>query len=503
MSLRVTHSYYQVAERVSAAVEDISCEDLKKIDRAYGKLFQHHRDSEIWNPFIRRARRVLWDLTEIPLPTDRPRLGVAEAGEELEQLSEGLSQQVDPEDIAQALQVALALKALAMEGLDALGERCRTLLMEGDLQRSRLVVRRAWYREAIEQHFREKGCPVQVIMESQVRNLGVMERLVMVGPIRRYKDYVFNSPRAEKMHTVRYEWASRWDISLKKAGRLFPPPGSERTSRSAGVPGSKAIDYLAPMIDWSGIRRQAEERVGIEQNLTRSHVEVEARLHLLGGGYGVYLSDDRKIYVLDLADEDRVSQVRVRDIGIDSVIILRRERGGRDFIADVADALLGEAALDLRLVQERWKDSLKRKVWELGGIPKTEEVLRRRGSRYQNVRYWIAPENIRTLSRDDFRILMELIGLGQEANSIWSQMGRIDSAHRSAGHQIRGMLLDEVRRADLSRIDHEGYMDFELPIEGAGVLTAFLVERKASEREYVSNKMLRETFPVSPDFWLS
>ncbi len=299
MSLSHTDSFYQLSERVAFMVEDVYWADLKKIDRAFGALFRRHRESEIWNDFIRRARWVLWDLTDTPLPTDHPRLGLAKAGEELQQLSETLRHQVDPEDYALAWQVAIAFQHLAVESLDLLGERCRDLLRESDIQRCRLVVRRPRYREDIEKRFREEGCPVQVIVEHQVRTLDIMERLVMTGPVKLYGQYVFNAPRAEKMHAVRYEWLSTRDVSVNDAARLFPPLEAEAIRRFR-VSQPRAGDYLAPTIDWQGIRWQAEDRAGIEKERTGGDLEVDARLHLLGGGYGVYLNVERTVYNIEL-----------------------------------------------------------------------------------------------------------------------------------------------------------------------------------------------------------
>ncbi len=205
---------------------------------------------------------------------------------------------------------------------------------------------------------------------------------------------------------------------------------------------------------------------------------------------------------MNLDDQDRIDQVRVRDIGIGSAIVLRREGGGKDFIADVADALMGETAVELRTAQKRWKTVLRETVRKLGGVPNVEDTLRRRGIRAKNVRYWMSPENIRTQSRDDFRILMNLIGI-EEPDILWQQMGRIDRAHRKAGARIRDMLLEEVRNADLSTLEGDGFMDFELPTEGAGTLTAFRVEGKAPDKELVSARLLRNPFPVGRNLWLS
>lgn len=502
MSLSYTDSFYRLSGRVAYVAEDVHWADLKKIDRAYGSLFRLHRESEIWNAFIRRARWVLWDLTDTPLPTDHPRLGLAKAGEELQQLSETLRPQVDPEEYALAWQVAIALQHLAAESLDLLGERCRDLLRGTHIQRCRLVVRRPRYRGDIEQRFREEGCPIQVIVEHQVRTVDIMERLVMTGPVKLYGQYVFNAPRAEKIHAVRYEWLSTRDVSVKDAARLFPPMEKAGATRGSRVSHLGAGDYLAPTIDWQGIRQQAEDRAGIDKERTRGDLEVEARLHLLGGGYGVYLSDERTVYTLNLGDQSRIDQVRVRDIGIGTAIVLRREGGGKDFIADVADAVMGEAAVKLRTAQKRWKTALRETVWELGGAPNTEHALRKLGTHARNVRYWMSPENIRTQSRDDFRILMNLIGI-EEADILWQQMGRIDSAHRKAGARIRDMLLKEVRNADLNTLEGDGFMDFELPTEGAGTLTVFRVEGKAPDKELVSARLLRDPLPVGRDLWLS
>lgn len=64
------------------------------------------------------------------------------------------------------------------------------------------------------------------------------------------------------------------------------------------------------------------------------------------------------------------------------------------------------------------------------------------------------------------------------------------------------MLVDQVRRADLSSIRRDGLMDFQLAYEDAGVLTAFRVQAKAPELEEVYENCLREPFEVERDLWI-
>ena len=183
------------------------------------------------------------------------------------------------------------------------------------------------------------------------------------------------------------------------------------------------------------------------------------------------------------------------------MILLRRERGGGDFIEELADKLLDSDAELLRDAQRSWKQELRKKVASRG-IMGVKRDLSNLGIGALNIRYWMSPSSIQTKSFDDFQILMNYIGTGEQTDDLWYKMDRISRAHQSAGQQIRLMLVDQVRKADLSSIRRDGLMDFQLAYEDAGVLTAFRVQAKAPELEEIYENRLREPFKVERDLWI-
>jgi hypothetical protein len=91
--------------------------------------------------------------------------------------------------------------------------------------------------------------------------------------------------------------------------------------------------------------------------------------------------------------------------------------------------------------------------------------------------------------------------MAELTDSYWAQMGRIRSAHRQAGNQIRRQLLREVQAVDLEQLEESGRMDFQLPGVDGGTLTAFRVEEKLPHRLRVAPSRIDRPFRMVSSPW--
>jgi hypothetical protein len=401
------------------------------------------------------------------------------------------------------------LRLLLGRGSDLLGRRCRSILIDEGVEGSVLLVRNPRLREVVQETFLRTGVPVSVVIQSELGSLDVQETLVVVGQARFYDGSVLNSPRAERIWVVRYGWlrdkeVPRRLLPLVQTAQRVPHPEPREHKKV-----TKVDDFLSPRIDWTALRSRVANRERASDPTFQADpgdaTKYRARLFLLAGGEAVYLESGGPVRVLVLnpeADgEDRVQPIPPRALSIGSVILLRRERGSGDFIEELADRLLGSDARPLRHSQQRWKSALRRKVFRTGVVA-VENQLRHLGTRYQNVSYWMSPRSIRTRDRRDFLILMAYLGFESDADRIWEQMAAISAAHQAAGQLARRKLLEQVQEADLAILDRVGYLDFQLPDQEAGTLTAYRIEGRSPGVDEVAETLLNQPFQVAQESWL-
>ena len=186
------------------------------------------------------------------------------------------------------------------------------------------------------------------------------------------------------------------------------------------------------------------------------------------------------------------------------MFLLVRTGGGGEYIALLADRILGEHSARAREVQIDWKDRLRRKVRK-DGLHQVVRDLKNYGSRraiHVNVRNWMSYKSIKTEDQRDFLAVMRLIGLADRFDDYWKTMTLIDSAHRRAGQLIRRQLLAEVRKADLQGLEKLGRMDFELTGMEGGNLSAIRIQNVHPQTFEIDVARLGHPIEMDGNLWL-
>jgi hypothetical protein len=338
---------------------------------------------------------------------------------------------------------------------------------------------------------------VDVLAPSRLRRANCFDHIFIVGPAHRVPDYVITASRAPNIHIVRYDCIR--DVWQPRDS--FPNPIRRGTIRWS-MPDTRndlGVDDEIPQFDMSRIEDYARAT-----DTERAIDGIEAQPFVLADDWIVLVETDPNAYVLgiDLNTEDLVERIPVGGI-VPGVFVLLRTEGGGDYIVPLADRILGRRASDLRNSQERWKALLRDHVFK-HGLLNTAISLIDRGSRRaneQNLRNWISPRFIRPNYEADFTAIMSLIQMAELTDSYWAQMGRIRSAHRQAGNQIRRQLLREVQAVDLEQLEESGRMDFQLPGVDGGTLTAFRVEEKLPHRLRVAPSRIDRPFRMVSSPW--
>ena len=311
---------------------------------------------------------------------------------------------------------------------------------------------------------------VKVSSAAQLRGAHHCNTLAVIGPCAWFPEYVFSAPRAFSIHIISYRWIrDSW-----KPGPIFLPGTGESSSHSGnhrigslprvgGVtvpehaqPGDiQPADLLPPL---PAFVHGGSHSVG--SGAANREETLPARLCQLSGGRAVYVSaeDGASSLVIDTSElgDSIVRRVPVGELE-PGVYLLLRTAGGGDFIAPLADRILGLLATARRSQQAEWKVKLLERACEQFGVLTRRELSHRIARHLQaaspnqvraaNIHYWMGSKCIRPRDRKDFSAILRFAGMEGREKELWEAMGDIDSAHRQAGHHIRQMLLQKIATA--------------------------------------------------------
>jgi hypothetical protein len=342
---------------------------------------------------------------------------------------------------------------------------------------------------------------VKVVSASQLRGSHHCAVLVAIGPCGWFPEYVFSAPRAAAVHVVSYRWIrDGW-----KPGPLFLHNEDTTLHTSSGhsigtmprISGgvsphesyvSAAEDLHPPdLLPPLPVFGRGGSPYG-DPNLDTADELIRARLCHISGGRAVFIAADDGASSL-IIDTSEIGRAAVRRVRVDALeqglCLLLRTAGGGDFIAPLADRILGALADQRRFEQVEWKARLIRTaIARFGSVSRRElsslvsadlHAQNLSQARPANVHYWMSSKCIRPRRSEDFAAILKFAGLEERTQELWSAMGAIDRAHRQAGHLIRRMLMQKIAGTSLEPLERDGEMDFELGDQGGGSISAYQI----------------------------
>lgn len=343
----------------------------------------------------------------------------------------------------------------------------------------------------------------RVVSPSQLRGGHFCNMLAAIGPCRWFPEHVFSAPRAAAVHVISPRWIrDSWKPgpvflhNSDKSGRknrshrigAMPKVSGETRPENQSPTDLRPVDVLPPMPTFGGNRRPfAGESGGNEET-------VPARLcHLIGQRAVFVAADDgSSSLVIDTSETGHAAARRVPTSDLEpGQYLLLRTSGGGDYIAPLADRIMGDLAEKRRSQQSEWKQRLISEATKRFGQVSRRELATRVSAELQsqnlsqarpaNVHYWMSSKCIRPRKIEDFIAILTFAGLEERSQELWSAMGDIDRAHRRAGHAIRRMLLHKIATASLEPLERDGEMVFELGDEDGGSLSAFQITEIVAE----------------------
>jgi len=474
------------------------CVQLKRFIQALAD----EASSDYWAPFVRGLRRYRFLGAAVPLAFSSPELAGGQLAATLrEHVQRG--ELVYPDYIEWARDLLDALESVSSRDDAPLWDACRAIA-SGPGKHALLLnlpPRGADLSQRIEQSFPDGR--LLWITAPGLRSLRCYDRIIAVGPLAWFPQYVTDAPRANEIHVVRYGWIAdpSRDAStfISTLNREPPRQASPRRSPPPAIETELDAREIVPPVEWAGLGHSAADS-------SEDDDVVQARLFLLEGGDGVFLEDDEgsETTVIDL-DQDAALSVRRLAVGeIErGMFVLLRTEGGGDYIPELADRLLGARSREIRDLQQMWKRQLRLAVKAKNPGTVCAE-LRNSGSiraNETNLRTWMSNRSLRTQHFEDFLAIMRLLDLSQRAQEIWEKMGVLRVAHQTAGQRVRKLLIARVQELAAEELQRRGRMDFELSGEDGGTLTAYRVVDIAPEPALVSSWRISHPFELEGESW--
>lgn len=388
------------------------------------------------------------------------------------------------------------LESLSIESSSPFLEPLEALLKQnGSLA---IVLRNSQMNQAVAEYFtRSKSLKnATVVSPLQLRGAYLSKTLAAIGPCGWFPEHVFCAPRVPAIHVISLRWIrdswkpgpvflhnsnSDGNNSNHSIGVMPKIRGEDRPlkhSSSEILPGDMLPPVKALGSGWQAQISQTGN--GAEITLARICLLCDSRAVLVAA------DEDAKSLIIDMSEMDPavVRRVPVGELEPGHYLLVRTSGGG-DFIAPLANRILGDSAERRRSEQAEWKECLIAVATKKFGHINRRELsscvsseLHARNlcqTRPANVHYWMSSKCIRPRKIEDFVAILTFAGLEKRAEQLWRAMGDIDGAHRKAGQLIRQMLLQKIATTSLEPLERDGEMVFDLGEQDGGTLSAFRI----------------------------
>lgn len=500
---------YSTSARATATREVVDAPNVRLLAIGVNQLRSklYHFDSggdDLWTSVVRRFSRILRELTFTPLSPSSSGFDLAGSVNYLSLLATAARGNYQDE-LTSLLDACIdALARLSHDSSNFLGDLIVDILSTADPSASGLLLKTPHF-DSVAKWVLTRSPRLRVMAEGEVPYCYDMENLIVAGPSYRFPSHLLSAPRAETTCFVHYNFIRDRvnDTRLFAGSRQWPTLAIRLANTSAASGGAEIEEeFLFPVIDWDAVAK-ASRAQGLPQG---DDIEiVPANLLLLTGGYSVYLeaSDGPRIDVvadLEFGKQPKLHRIKTTSVQPGDYIVVRSEGGSGDYIESIADSLLGTRAAPLRRLHDRWKRALRTSV-RATGISIAEDELRILGIPSPNIRYRMLRSTLRSQKYEDFRILMEYINLGDEANAIWNAMKDLSSAHIRAGHRVRKLLEKALVGSDPHQLMSAGRADIRLKEMDAGALSIFRVAGRSPEIVSINEDELHVIRRMKPDLW--
>jgi hypothetical protein len=471
--------------------------DVSRSLRAFVQSLGDEAEDEYWRQTLGPIRKLAFAFCSAPLPFAQAVVSTGiDWGRVQRQVR--LCQQLFPDSHESLATLVQKLERLSAEvGSPLVGPLEELLRQSGSLS---VMIRNPRMNQAAAAYF--SGNPrlrnARIVSATQLRGAHTCDILATIGPCGWFPEYVFSAPRAAAIHIISFRWIrDGWKpgpIFLHNQGATedkssnhrigtMPRVGGDSTAGNNPTSDIQPSDLLPPMPVFA---RSAFAKTTSDYNNTEE--TMPARLCHLSGNRAVFVAadDGATSLIIDTSETGRASVRRALTDELEpGYYLLLRTSGGGDFIAPLADRILGDFAAMRRAQQAEWKERLifiaSERFGSLGRRELSSKIASELRSqelsqaRPANVHYWMTAKCISPRKAEDFAAILTFAGLEGRTQEFQSAMDEIDRAHKRAGFLIRKMLLQKIADTSLESLERDGEMVFDLGDQDGGTLSAFQI----------------------------
>ncbi|PZT98817.1 MAG: hypothetical protein DI630_18730 [Gordonia sp. (in: high G+C Gram-positive bacteria)] len=349
--------------------------------------------------------------------------------------------------------------------------------------------------------------------EVQVLTVGELERnyshrtqVYVVGPPRFFRPSLVTAPVTSELSFVMPAWFGNRSVprsaiseyaegesAIRVAGRVItvgdvsePVPETDDAEDDDG-------SYL-PQPMW-GARRSEDDR-------QPTNDEVRAQKVLLSGELAMWLDDGERIRSLDPRQPpgERVIYTDVRAVQQGTYLLLRQGITERGAYYQAAMSKIGSQAEAVDATQAAWKQALAQRLRHDGYRRVTTDLRIAGINTASRAKAWTDPSLIRPSSDDDFKRLLQWLGIPTQPTFGFATMLRKTLYQVSS--QIAKQLEDVAAVADLSDLEMSGHLSLDIDTEGFRGITATRVLAISPFTEIVPRREARVPFIDRGGQWL-
>lgn len=319
-----------------------------------------------------------------------------------------------------------------------------------------------------------------VVTPSKLKKSFFFDRLIILGPTYWYPDYLFHCPRSSSIEIILYDWQSYHTPKMEYFTKSHSPISSLLQGCNIHMRNTIDIDYreLIEVSDQIIDYKKIEKSLANRPALTAKEY-VSAKLIGLADAKGIFFEDHsiKNIWTISMQSKEPILKCSVNELDTDSYLLIRTGTG-RDYIQIKADEFIGNRAGKMRHRHYVWKKRVRKYTAKYPAEKICFYLRKHGGTRVNkiNLRNWASDDNIKPREYNDFLALMKLVKFEEHAEKLWKEAEDLFRAHHRAGMVIRKLLIQEINKSNLGKLELEQKMTFRLPDSEDATFTAYKIE---------------------------